>query len=75
MTIILLLIILASLPFSAIGLFMTYQVIRTQRSPADNSNRFNKVRLVWFAMTREELFVGTFRWMKNDELENVTYED
>lgn len=58
-------------PFSVLGLLVAWHIGRPQRSPADVSNRVNKVRLVWFALTREDLFVGTFPWLKRDELENV----
>ena len=59
------------IPFAVVGLFITFHILRTQRSPADASNRINKIRLLWFALTREELFVGTFPWLKRDELDNV----
>jgi hypothetical protein len=59
------------LPTTLLGSVMLFHMLRPQKSPADTSNRINKLRLVWFAMTREELFVDTFPWLKNDELENV----
>lgn len=56
---------------AALGLLVIYHVmIRGKHSPADKSNRINHLRLVWFAMTREEAFVGLFPWLKNDEWEN-----
>lgn len=56
-----------------LGLLVIWHVlIRRKKGPADSSNRINHIRLVWFAMTREELFVDTFEWLKNDEYENVT---
>lgn len=61
----------ALLPFSLLGLFIVFHVVRPQREPADRSNRINKIRLLWFALTREELFVGTFPWLRRDERENV----
>lgn len=62
---------LMTLPVYAVGLLMFWHVLRPQRSPADSSNRINKIRLVWFAMTREDLFVDVFPWLKRDEAENV----
>lgn len=54
-----------------IGLLTVFQVfIRTKKAPADSSNRIGHLRLWWFALTRPELFVDTFPWLKNDELEN-----
>lgn len=58
--------------FTLVGLFTFYHILRPQQSPADTSNRINKFRLWWFVLTRENLFVGTFPWLRNDELENVT---
>ena len=58
-------------PFALIGLFVVYHVFRSQRPPADKSNVINKVRLLWFALTREDLFVGVFPWLRNDELDNM----
>lgn len=54
-----------------VGLFVMYHIFRSQRLPADKSNRINKIRLLWFALTREDLFVKTFPWMERDELDNV----
>lgn len=38
----------------------------------DTSNRINHIRLLWFAITRPELFVDTFEWLKRDEWDNMT---
>lgn len=54
-----------------IGLFVIWHVARPQRNPADSSNRINKIRLLWFCLTREGLFVSVFPWLTRDELENV----
>lgn len=56
----------------ALGLFLVYHIARPQKSPADTSNRINKIRLIWFVLTREDLFVNMFPWLRNDELKNVT---
>ena len=53
-----LLFLILSLPVYAVGLLVFWHVARPQHSPADASNRINKLRLVWFALTREELFVN-----------------
>lgn len=58
--------------FTIIGMFVVWHLFRPQKPPADTSNRINKIRLLWFALTREDLFVGLFPWMKNDELDNIT---
>lgn len=59
--------------FTLIGLFTFFHILRSQTSPADTSNRINKIRLWWFVLTREELFADTFPWLKNDELENFKH--
>lgn len=54
-----------------IGLLTIFHWVRPQHAPADTSNRINAIRLWWFALTREELFVDKFPWLKQDELDNV----
>lgn len=58
-------------PFSVLGLLIAWHIARPQRSPADISNRINKARLLWFAMTREEMFLPIFPWLARDERDNV----
>lgn len=53
------------------GAWVLVMLGKSLRAPADTSNRINRVRLFWFALTRPELFVGAFPWLKNDELDNV----
>jgi len=57
-------------PF-CLGMLVLYHVlIRSKKEPCDESNRINHIRLFWFALTREDKFVDTFRWLRNDEWEN-----
>lgn len=60
-----------SLPIALIGLFLFIQIAKGKKLPMDESNRINHIRLVWFALTRPQLFVNTFEWLKHDELDNV----
>jgi len=62
--------VILNLFFTALGVVMIYNIMRPQKSPVDTSNRINKVRLIWFAMTREDKFVHIFPWLRNDEWEN-----
>lgn len=62
-------IVLTALAFFA---FTLYSVFRPQRSPADKSNRINKLILLWFALTREDLFVELLPFLKRDLLENFS---
>ena len=54
-----------------IGLLTLVYLLSPSRHPADQSNRINGMRLWWFALTRRELFVDTFGWLKRDEMDNM----
>lgn len=54
------------------GLFVIISLFKAKRLPMDTSNRINHIRLLWFAITRPELFVDTFEWLKRDEWDNMT---
>jgi predicted CDP-diglyceride synthetase/phosphatidate cytidylyltransferase len=54
-----------------IGLVTLVQFARNKRLPADESNRINHIRLWWFVLTRPELFVNAFPWLKHDEYNNI----
>lgn len=53
-----------------VGLFTMFHLFRAQRPPADTSNRIAHIRLWWFALTREDKFVGRFPWLAKDEWDN-----
>lgn len=54
-------------PFALIGLFVVWHVVRSQRAPADTSNRLNKLRLLWYALTREDELSRVVDWLRLDE--------
>lgn len=57
---------------TALGTLMLFHtLVREKKSPADKSNRINHIRLVWFAMTREEDFVDLYPWLRKDEKDNL----
>ena len=56
-----------------VGLFTFYHWFREQKSPADASNRINGIRLWWFALTREDLFVDDHKWLGHDEMDNLDH--
>lgn len=62
---------LAALPTCAVGLLVFFHVARPQRAPADASNRINKIRLLWFALTRENLLAPHIPWLRRDEAANT----
>jgi len=73
-TIILTIFLLGALVPFAIGMLTIYHWFRPQRPPADTSNRINAIRLWWFALTRQEMFVPLFPWLARDEKDNVNGE-
>lgn len=56
---------------SLIGWLVIYHIIRPQRAPADTSNRINKIRLIWFALTREDYLADRIGWLRRDEMNNA----
>ena len=60
------------MPFALLGLFITVKLLLGKKPPMDTSNRINHIRLVWFAVSRPELFVPYFEWLKRDELDNIS---
>ncbi len=64
--------ILCVMIFALFGLFVFIKTLVTpMKAPADTSNRIAHLRLVWFAITRPELFVNSFGWLKHDEMDNL----
>lgn len=61
----------AGMAFTLFGLWVFVMLCKSLAAPADESNRINRIRLFWFALTRPELFVPCAPWLKNDELDNV----
>jgi len=62
--------VISMIPMWAIGMLTFIQWIRPAQG-IDKSNVINRVRLWWFALTRQSLFVGLFPWLLNDELDNI----
>jgi hypothetical protein len=59
-------------PFTLIGWFVIFKVlILSKKKPMDESNRINHLRLVWWAITRPELFIKQAPWLTKDEMENI----
>ena len=56
---------------SLLGLLVIYHIVRPQRAPADTSNRINKIRLIWFALTREDYLAERIGWLRRDEMDNA----
>lgn len=54
-----------------VTLLIIIKIALPNKKPMDESNRINHIRLVWFALTRPELFVNSFDWLTHDELDNV----
>ena len=58
-------------PFILVGLFVIYSIVRTQQPPADESNRINKIILIWFALTREDKFTDLLPFLEKDLWQNL----
>ena len=41
------------------------------KQPADTSNRINRIRLWWYAISAPHRFVKNFYWMTGDETDNL----
>ena len=54
-----------------IGLLVIFHIGRPQKSPADTSNRINKIRLLWFALTREDYIAQFAPWLETDEMDKL----
>ncbi|MGJ8619628.1 MAG: hypothetical protein ACSHWN_04795 [Methylophilaceae bacterium] len=64
--------ILCLMIFALFGLFVFVKTLVTpMKAPADTSNRIAHLRLVWFAITRPELFVDFFPDLTRDEKDNL----
>ncbi len=70
-SLLLVLLLIASLPLSLIGALVFIHVALPKKPPMDTSNRINHIRLVWFALTRPDLFIDLFDWLRNDEFNNL----
>ena len=62
---------LAGLFATAVGVMVIFFVSRAKREPMDTSNRINHIRLIWWAITKPEMFVKTFEWLAHDEGDNM----
>lgn len=41
------------------------------RKPADQSNRINRIRLWWYAISAPHRSIKSFYWLKGDETDNL----
>ena len=70
MTWLLIALVIAMFPMWALGMLTFIQWVRPA-SGIDKSNIINRIRLWWFALTRQSQFVELFPWLLNDELDNI----
>lgn len=47
------------------------KVALPKKEPMDTSNRINHIRLIWWAVTKPEMFADWFKWMQKDEGDNL----
>jgi len=56
---------------AAIGVYTIVLWLKPPPKPVDRSNVINRIRLWWFALTRQDKFVETFPWLLGDEWDNL----
>jgi len=56
---------------AAIGVFTIIHWLRPPPKPVDRSNVLNRIRLWWFALTRQDMFIELCPWLLNDEKGNI----
>jgi hypothetical protein len=54
-----------------LGTLGAVHVLRTPEPPLDQSNLFNRLRVVWFSFSRQADMVRQFPWLLRDEWQNV----
>jgi len=54
-----------------IGLLTVFSWALRVRAPADKSNRINRIRLWWFAISAPHRFTANFQWLYGDEVDNL----
>lgn len=83
-------IVLSIVPAFVGTLVLYHTLVRSKKAPADTSNRIGHLRLVWFALTREDMFADLWRrksatvgcdtfakafpWLQMDEAEAVSHD-
>ena len=55
----------------AIGIITVFTWCLPIKSPADNSNRINRIRLWWYAVSAPHRSIKSFYWLKGDETDNL----
>lgn len=71
MEILLICLVIAMLPMWALGTFTFVMWVKPTDDGTDASNVINRIRLWWFALTRQSLFITLFPWLQHDELDNI----
>ncbi len=54
-----------------IGLMTVFSWCLPIKAPADQSNRINRIRLWWWAISAPHRFVANFDWLYGDEVDNL----
>ena len=55
----------------AIGMLTVFTWCLPIKSPADNSNRINRIRLWWYAVSAPQRSIKSFYWLQGDETDNL----
>ncbi len=55
----------------AIGMITVFSWALRLKAPADNSNRINRIRLWWYAVSAPHRSIKSFYWLGGDETDSL----
>jgi hypothetical protein len=54
-----------------IGLLTVFHWFKTPKLPADESNRLNNISAWWIGLTRPQVLANSYKYFRNDLMDNV----
>jgi hypothetical protein len=54
-----------------IGIMVLISFTLPLKAPADKSNRINRIRIFWYAISAPHRFIKSFFWLGGDETDNL----
>lgn len=54
-----------------VGVATTLSFFLPVKPPADTSNRINRIRLWWYAISAPHRSIASFYWLRGDETDNL----
>jgi uncharacterized BrkB/YihY/UPF0761 family membrane protein len=71
LNIFLIVLIVAGIFCTLIGILTVFHWFKTPKMPADDSNRLNNIASWWIGLTRPNVLAKSYRYFRNDIMENV----